>query len=46
MRIQCGCAQTGFDLFHCALGVQCGEALSQPKMYLFNECFIITSMKP
>ena len=26
MRIQCGRAQTGFDLVQCALGAQCGRA--------------------
>ena len=28
MRIQCGHAQTGFDLVQCALGAQCGHALN------------------
>ena len=28
MRIQCGCAQTGFDPVQCTLGVQCGQAFS------------------
>ena len=27
MRIQCGRAQTGYNLVQCALGVQCGQAL-------------------
>ena len=28
MRIQCGRAQTGFDPVQCALGAQCGRALT------------------
>ena len=28
MRIQCGRAQTGFDPIQCALGAQCGRALT------------------
>ena len=36
MRIQCGRAQTGFDLVQCASGVQCGQAFS-------NIDFLMTS---